>query len=85
MRNENQIQSTTDSQKAISKMPVMEVKNETIENYIYWIFIKMAILLAFKVISIAGKVHASYRKSLKKRYDAKNVEAPKPSSQRQNP
>lgn len=54
------------------------VKNELIENYVFLIFIKLAILCAFKVIKAVYSVHASYKKSIKKRYNAKDLEAQKP-------
>lgn len=56
----------------------LEVKNDHIEYYMYLIFVKLAVLLGLKVFKTAYKIHATYRKSMKKKYESKDIEAIKP-------
>lgn len=66
-------------------MVQMKVENDIVEQhlptavkYLYIIIIKLALLTALKVVKIVFKIHASYKKSLKRKYTAKDVEAQKP-------
>lgn len=53
-------------------------KNETLEYYIWLIVVKLCVLIGIHTIKIIWKVSATYKNSLKRKYTAKNIEAPKP-------
>lgn len=58
--------------------PTMKVENETIEYYLYIIIIKLAVLASLKFIKTVLNIHTAYKKSLKRKYTAKDIEATKP-------
>lgn len=51
---------------------------DAVEQYLFIIIIKLAIISALKIIKVISKVHSSYKRNLKKKYTAKDIEAPKP-------
>lgn len=65
-------------------MTPMKVTNEAIEYYMYLIVIKLAVLIGLFAIKTTYKIHSSYKRNLKKKYKAKDVEAPKPAARNNN-
>lgn len=58
--------------------PSVNFENEKIEYFLQLIVLKLAVLIAFSVLKCAFKSHSSYKRNLKKKYTAKDIEAPKP-------
>lgn len=58
--------------------PNVTMENATIENYIYLIVIKLAVLIILKCLKVVYKIHASYKKSVKRKYAARDIEAARP-------
>lgn len=52
-------------------------ENATIEYYLFLIVVKLGVMISFSCIKSALKLHSSYRKSLKKKFAARDIEAPK--------
>lgn len=61
-------------------MNPMKVQNDTVEYYMYLIVIKLAVLIALYTLKTIHKIHAGYKKNLKKKYAAKDIEAAKPTA-----
>lgn len=59
-------------------MAALKTENEKIEYYIYLIVIKLAVLIGLKSVKVIYNIHAAHKRSLKKKYQAKDIEAPKP-------
>lgn len=54
----------------------IDLKNETMEFYLWLIVIKLAILTAIHILHGIIGISTSYKKNLKKKYTATNIEAP---------
>lgn len=68
---------------ARTEKPTVEkpsTENPTTEFYLLIIVIKLAILCAFKLLKSICSMHTSYKKSLKKKYTAADIEARRPNS-----
>lgn len=52
------------------------IENPTIEYYIYLIVIKLAVLIALQCVKAVYGIHSLYKKSMKKKYTARDIEAP---------
>lgn len=56
----------------------VKTENSIIENYLYLIVIKLALILAFKVTKSIVSIHTKYRKGIKRKYASRDIEANKP-------
>lgn len=64
----------------------LAIENQQFEYYLYLIVVKLAVIIGLKCVKVAFKAHASYKKSLKKQYNSKSIEAPRPqTTPRTNP
>lgn len=61
----------------ISTMPC-KVESEKIEQFLLLILIKLSILTIIKIFCSIIKTHSAYKSTLRKKYSAKDINAPVP-------
>ena len=66
-------------QRLVAKMAApLQTENSKLEYYLLLVVIKLAILVTLKTVQSIVNIHTAYKTNLKKKYKARDIEAPAP-------